>query len=636
MLRAVFILLPFSLHHSSFAQEKKLHEVKVLQRRTITKKLPDEKLGSFAPGMKILTVDSQWLAQYALQNLSQLFAQQIPVFVKSYGVNSMATLNFRGSSSAQSQVLWNGIPLNSASSGMTDVSMLSVNSFDQINIVYGGSSSLLGSGNVGAAILLNNNFNATDTHRKWQTKIGTEAGNFGQYKLSVQEQYATKKLFVSLKFMHQQANNNFPYQAPNTLQTKLTNARLISESGMLNFAYHFSPKTHLNLSAWYQHFDREIPPALFEKLSAKRQQDNALRLYYNLEKHPKNQDKIYLKGAYSIEQMDYKDASIGLETINSIHQYFQELGWRKQFHPKHDFILFLPVTIAWTLPTNDSQVRYQNKAALAAAYTYKAFHDKWKIALNARAEQINKQSVFLTGLNTYFRFHPFFKVRANIQSSYRAPTLNEWYYQPGGNINLKPEKGWSADGGYELQLPIGNHWAFHQDVSIFNRRIKDWILWFGGSIWTPHNIAEVYSRGIETNNKLIWQQAGWKVYLGVNTSFVLATTIQSYIPNDGSIGKQIPYSPRYNSQANIGCSNKKLSFNYNHTYTGYRFITTDESQFLTPYQVGGFYASYLHKIKNLECSLNIQCNNVWDKNYQVVHLRPMPGRNWALGLSLVY
>jgi vitamin B12 transporter len=618
------------------AQEKKLKVVKVRQQRTIRKRLSDEKLNGFAPGMKILTVDSQWMAQYALQNLSQLLTQQIPVFVKSYGINSMATLNFRGSSSAQSQVLWNGVPLNSASSGMTDVSMLSVNNFDQIDIAYGGSSALLGSGNVGAALLLNNNFNAIDTHKKWQTKMGAETGSFGQYKLSLQEYYSSKKMFLSLKFMHQQANNNFSYEAQNKQRIKLSNAALLSNSVMLNFGYHFSANTHLKFSVWHQYFNREIPPAMFELLSLKQQEDEALRCILDIETVVRKKNKLYTKTSFSQEGMVYKDASIGLYSHNTIYQYFQEFGWKRQFHPRHEFLLFLPINITWTLPVNDSQTRYQKRAALAGAYHYKACDNKLLIALNARFEQINMQSVFLAGTNASFSFHPFFKIRGNIQSSYRAPTLNEWYYLPGGNINLKPEKGWNIDAGYELKIPINTQWSIQHDVSIFNRQIKDWILWFGGSIWTPHNIAEVNSRGLETNNNLIWKKADWKIYAGLNTSFVLATTVQSYIPNDGSIGKQIPYSPRYNGQANIGFSFKKISLNYNHTYTGYRFITTDESQFLKPYQTGNFYAAFSYKIKKLDCSVNARYNNAWNEIYQVVNLRPMPRGNWAIGLSFVY
>jgi iron complex outermembrane receptor protein len=257
-------------------------------------------------------------------------------------------------------------------------------------------------------------------------------------------------------------------------------------------------------------------------------------------------------------------------------------------------------------------------------------------ALNARAEHINKQSIFLTGFNTSYQWTYFLKLRANVQRSYRAPTLNEWYYLPGGNINLKPEKGWSEDLGYEIKLPFARNLILSHDVSVFNRQINDWILWFGGSIWTPHNIAQVHSRGVETMNSLVWKRGVWQYQLGLNTSFVLATTTQSYVINDGSIGKQIPYSPRYNGQLNVGITYRSTHFNYNHTYTGYRFVTVDESQFLTPYQTGNIYLSHSIPWAQKQLKISIQVNNVWNYQYQVVNMRPMPTRNWSIGVGLSF
>lgn len=629
-------LLFFACVHSLSAQDKPLKEVRIRAKKTDKNELTDKRLNSFASGMKVLTIDSQYLQQYAYQSLSQLLTQQVPVFVKTYGINSMATLNFRGSSSAQSQVLWNGVPLNNASSGITDVSMLSVHHFDQIRVVYGGSAALLGSGNVGAALILDNRFEMFDSTKRWITKLGAELGSFGQQKLSFEEQFATRKLYVSLKLMQQSAQNNFEYIGQNGLKQKMGNAHFQSQSGMVNLGYEISKKTKLQFSAWYQHYYREIPPALFEQSSVKNQEDVSLRFLLTLQ-HKSNQGgDWYSKTAFMEDAMRYQDLSISLATHNKIHQIYHEFGWKKTFAPQHEFILFAPLTVAWTKPTNDSIVRYQNKIALAAAYQYGLFKNKMTLSLNTRAETINEQKILLAGFNTSYSLFAYLKLRFNVQRTYRAPTLNEWYYQPGGNIDLKPEQGWSGDVGYEFKLPIQSKLLLHHDVSVFARSIKDWILWFGGSIWTPHNIAQVYSRGVETFNTLVWQQGNWKANIGLNTSFVLATTRQSYIPNDGSIGKQIPYSPRYNGQMNIGFGFKKFSCNYNHTYTGYRFITIDESQFLSPYHTGNLYAAYSKCVFSTEFKFSVQCNNLWNSRYEVISSRPMPMRNFALGLACTF
>lgn len=632
---AGLIVLLFFFCNKGIAQEKNLKTVRIKHRRENKKSLQDERLNSFTPGMKIMTIDSQLMAQYSLQSLSNLLSQQVPVFIKSYGINSLATLNFRGSSSAQSQVLWNGIPLNNASLGMADISVLSVNHFENINILYGGSSALTGSGNVGAALLLDNRFRPDDSSKKTVSTIALEAGSFQQFKIVVKEEINLRKFYISLKASGQSAENNFRFKDQNNSAQKMSNAQLTGFSGMLNLGYFPDSKTQLHLSAWYQHFDRELPAALFEKFSDKQQKDESIRLFFEAKKILNSNTKLYSKSAFISDAMQYEDSTVKLFTNNKTYQFYQEIGWKKEIN-KHELLLFVPINISWTKPLNDSQIRYQNKLAIAGAYRFSAIKKRLNIAVNGRLEQINKQTVFLPGLNAAFAILPGLSLRGNIQKSFRAPTLNEWYYQPGGNSMLKPEKGWSEDIGYELKIPLGRKLIFNHDLSAFNRNIKDWILWFGGSIWTPHNIAEVHSRGFESVNSLVWQKTKLKIHIGLNTSFVLATTEKSYIPGDGSIGKQIPYSPRYNFQSNFGLNIGKIYANYNHTYTGYRFVTTDESQYIEPYQTGNLYISYQKSISEQQFKIALQCNNLWDNVYQVVYLRPMPGRNMSMDLNWIF
>ena len=213
------------------------------------------------------------------------------------------------------------------------------------------------------------------------------------------------------------------------------------------------------------------------------------------------------------------------------------------------------------------------------------------------------------------------------------PSLNELYYWPGGNTALKPEYGWNADLGYHFSCQVGR-FNIKQDFDWFDRQIHDWIIWMGGAIWTPYNIAQVHSRGTETENSIDLPVGDWKFRFGLSTSYVLATTTASYIPADGSIGKQLPYTPRYNYRFNFDVSFKKIQLGYNHTYSGYRFITTDESEYLSPYQTGNIRLAWHFAIRHRDIDYSLQCNNIWNTRYQVVAYRPMPGTNWLTGLCI--
>jgi len=628
----IIALLLISFSASTYAQNK-VDTLKEVQVHTKHNPTNDTKVNDFSPGQKIYTIDTATLQQYQLQSMANLLSQQVPVFVKSYGLGGLATLSFRGASAAQSAVLWNGIPIQNAALGIADVSTLPVLFMSNVTTVYGSSGALWGSGNVGGALLLENEQPVFDSGKRSLSVCGG-AGSFSQLMGGLKGSISRKRWYFSANVFLQNALNNFPYTNEAGIQQNIANSHLQSEAAILSAAYKISTGNVVSLTAWYQDYKRQIPPALFETSSDKVQTDGSLRLLADWNKHTGN-NTWHAKSSFIRDVTNYSDTSIALQTNNTTYQYYQELGWKKQFNEYGQLLLFAPVQIAWINLPVTNEIKQQDKAALASAYDLKLVNNKLDIVANARGEIINSNSIFLPGADASFAITDWLVVRANAQRTYRTPTLNELYYFPGGNASLKPEQGWNEDAGYTVKARAGN-WTLYHDASVFTRDIHDWIIWLGGAIWTPHNIAEVHSRGVETENKITYTIGNWKFHIGVNTSYILSTTISSYIQNDGSIGKQIPYAPRYSGQGNIGCSFKQFSINYNETYTGYRFITSDESEYLAPYQTGNIQLMYNTHISQYPFQVTAQCNNTWNEQYQVVAFRPMPGRNWLAGVKITF
>lgn len=610
----------------SMAQKKSsnLDTVNVKAKRNTSN---DIRLNDFAAGQKTQTISTQTMQLYNLQSVGTLLSQQLPVFVKSYSFNGLATLSFRGASAAQSQVLWNGIPIQNAALGVADVSALPVPMINKISIAHGSSGALLGSGNVGGALLLDNEHPEFDkTSHKLSVSAG--AGSYGQYSGSIKSKLTYNKWHVSVNTFAQAANNNYQYTNTTGAKQDMTNGKLESYSAMLNAAYQIKPKNTISVSVWTQQYKREIPPALFEAASVKNQEDQSVKLLADWQMILPNYT-LYAKSSFIVDKIDYSDAAVNLQTNNTVYQYYQETGWKQHLGKAGQLLLFVPVQRAWLPNGNDTQ--YQNRVALAGAWSMKLLHNKLGIAVQSRAEAINNKQILLPGAGATYAITDKWQLRANVQRSYRVPTLNELYYFPGGNPRLRPEQGWSQDVGHTLKASK-TKFSFYHDASVFNRNINDWIMWLGGAVWTPHNIARVHSRGLETENKITYTTGKWTVLTDVYTSYILATTTKSYLLNDGSVGKQIPYTPRYNYRMNIGVSYNRLHLKYNHSYTGYRFITTDESSWLPPYQCGNLQLLYTHPYRDKILQLNAQLNNVWNEQYSVAGYRPMPGANWLLGI----
>lgn len=572
-----------------------------------------------------------------MQSMVVLLEQQMPVFVKAYSFNGLATLGFRGSSAAQSQVFWNGVPIQNAALGVADISTLPALFVSRANVVYGGSGALYGSGNIGGALMLENDRPKFDTVVCKELSVSGSAGSFQQYSGGLRGAWGGKKWYTSASAFAQTATNNYPYTNAAGATANMPNSKLQSGGVMAHAAYRPNIFNVFELSAWAQQYDRHIPPALFESYSVKHQQDRALRTVANWQ-YAKGRHTIYARTSFINDGYRYDDAAVQLAARGTVNQYFQEVGWKQRevSTTSSKILLFAPVQVAW-MPVGTG-IKVQSRAALGGAYSAYLFKQRLRLSTQLRGEQINDIGILLPGAGVVFgvAHWQWLQLRANVQRTYRVPTLNELYYFPGGNPSLKPEQGWSQDAGYTIDKRLGKFNLDH-DASVFNRNIRDWITWLGGAIWTPYNIASVHSRGIETNTKLTSHQlgdAGWRIFAGVGTSYILSTTSASYMPGDGSIGKQIPYTPRYNLRGNIGFIWKELYFCYNHTYTGYRFTTTDESSWLTPYSTGNLLATYDLKIKDHKLQLNAQCNNIWNTQYSVAGFRPMPGTNWLAGLKV--
>jgi vitamin B12 transporter len=640
-----------------------LKEVRV--KATLIKDTTIDKRAAFGSGQATPQIASLYKDLYESQSLANLLSQQTAVFVKSYGVNSLATLSLRGASAAQSAVLWNGVPIMNPAMGVADLSILQTGLFSDISLRYGGSAALYGSGNVGGALLLDNPYPDFTVKKSIAATFGM--GSFNARNTGLNALWQNQKWCIHLNGFYQSEKNDIPYKDANGNDQRLANAQLQGGGGLLSVDYNLKNNWNnirnerLYVKVWWQSYNREIPPALFEAFSVKDQKDISLRTMVGYEKNTRR-STLYVKGSYSNEFLHYEDSAATQNYKNTTQQVYQETGFKYRLdNPDrkrakswlqpdvHQLLIFMPIQFSLAAGNNINNHQTQFRPAIAAAYSYEGFQGKLKANASARQELVNgKNAPLLPGCGASYALLQNKEIakneinlllRGNVQRTYRIPTLNELYYFPGGNPDLKPEQGWNEDAGYTFQFrhhaDSNTSVTFTQETNGFNRDIQDWIYWLGGAIWTPHNIAKVYSRGIETNNKIIWQTGQCKFNIGFSYTYVLSTTEASYLPGDGSIGKQIPYTPRYNMQGNTGIQWKgNLFVNLNQTYTGYRFVTTDESQYLAPYATTNVQASYGLRLSKYNLQLTGQLQNIFDTHYEVVNARPMPGRNFILQLRL--
>ena len=92
---------------------------------------------TFSSGNKSETIDSILLDRYSTGNLADLLANESQVFIKSYGLGSLATTSFRGAGASHTAVLWNGFNLQSPMLGQLDLSLIPTNFLNDVKLREG-------------------------------------------------------------------------------------------------------------------------------------------------------------------------------------------------------------------------------------------------------------------------------------------------------------------------------------------------------------------------------------------------------------------------------------------------------------------------------------------------------------------
>ena len=117
---------------------------------------------------------------------------------------------------------------------------------------------------------------------------------------------------------------------------------------------------------------------------------------------------------------------------------------------------------------------------------------------------------------------------------YRIPTLNDRYWDPGGNPYLQPEESWSAEGGLDWVIRNNDKTAV-VNVTYHHQEVNDWIQWTPvGSIWTSQNVQQVTIDGIEVSADFEWIRNGHQFNWSMNYSYtqsIITQDIEEYNGN---------------------------------------------------------------------------------------------------------
>ncbi len=575
--------------------------------------------------------DKSKLAQSSLQSVTDVLAQESGLYLKSYGLGSLATSSVRGGSAGHTLVLWNGLPIHSPMLGLLDLSLLPVGAIDQLSFQKGGNAALWGSGAIGGLLSLNN---TADFSKGTSIAIQSIYGNFDRFQQDLKFRIGNQRFQSSTSLSYASAENNFKYTlAPQLPKREQTNAELVQHHLVQNLYWKINTRNALALHYWYQYSDREIPPTNSQTRSEAYQVDGSNRLVLDWQYNAKK--TIYqAKAAYFVENLDYYDDQIRLASLSQFSTTIGEINIQRPLNSRHT--LLLGATQALTTAEADG---YQNRAEesrTAFIASLKGEHKHWEWQVSSRQTIVDQAlAPLVPTIAVNYRLLPQLSIKGKISRNYRLPTLNDRFWRPGGNPLLRAEVGWSQELSLVAAKTLGDV-KFTSSITAFNSNIDDWILWSikeGQSFWSANNITKVWSRGLEPRLKLTFQAkqlaATWK--LGYD---YIRSTNQVALENPKiAQGAQLIYTPLHQAFTHLSVRWKNISANYQHRFTG---KTEGLNEAIDAFHVGHSSLQYHLSNKTLGGKVFIHFNNIWNTEYFVIERRPMPGTNYRIGIKFSY
>ena len=224
------------------------------------------------------------------------------------------------------------------------------------------------------------------------------------------------------------------------------------------------------------------------------------------------------------------------------------------------------------------------------------------------------------------------QVSANASKNYRAPTLNDRYWEDAGNVDLLPEKSYAGEFGFS--------WKYHSakiSSTTFYQLVDEWILWspdeFGQ--YRPDNVKKVKVRGLEAQAEQQFKPGSFSQLVRIAYQFTKSTTEEANEAEAASIGKQLIYTPLHTASAFVISGFKNWSAGIFVQYSGKRFTEASNSSVyeLAPYLLTDLSLGKTVMVGRHVFSGHFVIKNVFDVEYQQYSSRAMPGRNFNIQIS---
>ena len=585
----------------------------------------------------VVEIDSTVMQNISDESLSDILSKHAIVSIKAYGVSGVSSLSIRGGGFGHTAVVWNGFNLQDPLNGGFNFALAPAFIADVIDVKYGGSSAIYGSGAMGGTISMANK-------PGFKSNFGSVSvlsfGSFGKMNFQQQFSYGNDRLYLSLKGFYVKCDNDFPYtnRAKPGLPTDTLQNAAVEQYGILfNFFYRIGTSQMLSAHFWAQDNNSEVPPNMIATGGYALQYDKWDRLALDWQRSGEKMNWEVRNGTF-YSYMNYINDGIDINTVHQSLNNVSELIADVKTIKKSSLEIAVNNNFTKGNSDNFQSTEKLNKLAFFTSFKTKLVKNTI-LNFNVREELVTGDLKPVTfGFFGEYAFSEHWLVNSNVSKNHRTPSFNDLYWKDAyaiGNPDLKDESGYTADLSLIEKHRFGKFKTEHKITGYFNS-IADMIQWVPvGTVWTPLNKKKVHSYGAE-----LFCTSGFEfskfseLGLSVNYAYTNATVVEkSENESDDILGKQLIYTPYNQGNIYLNYRLRKFDVSLNCVFTGSQFTRDDNSDSIPAYVVLDLDTSYRFVLKRCKARVFFKVNNLLNADYMQMQWYPMPPVNFEAGIN---
>jgi len=577
----------------------------------------------------VSVITREEIAESGAQNVGEVLKNRLGVGIRRYGtLGAQSEIALRGCSAFQTLVMVDGRSVNNTADGIADLSQFPIDNIERIEVVRGPVSALYGANALGGVI---NIITREAKEERVTADVILGGGSFGTQiaRLNLGTKDTNIKTYFTI--------------SNNTSDGWRKNSAYDNHNFTGKLAYNAGKIGNFELRGGYHREKLGLPGANYETDWSTGEKIIFDERYASNPKEVQEDEKRYAILEYSN----------GGENSKLLLRLYGSDDEKRDQNPDPDW----PTDDFYENTTQGTEVQLDTLYGITLGMDIHQDKYRQRNEINSQtiiSEKTLNQSVFLQetlslkpvtailgtrydhhsayggqmnpSLSLIYQPREYLKISFNLARGFRAPTFCDLYWPDYlgclGNPDLKPERAWAYDLGFEHQWGT----LLLSRLTLFRTDIENLILWGPNvsSIWTPYIMPEAYSQGVELE---FIHQVTPRLSQSINYTYLHSAgksegedkyQIASYRPHNRA-NYRIHYTSDFGLKVSLGTE-----------FVGEQWSDRGKTGDRLP-DYFLLNARIAQRISNLEAYVSF--DNIFDKKYQTVFGYPMPGRTIMAGIS---